>query len=91
MLKSKRLNKAVDDFAIAMKARLAEKEKQGYRGWDKTTQNQPDIGLAIAAKTKLQDMFNPLPSKSIDIHATDIANYMMMLWYRYQKANRWSS
>ncbi|MCF7990888.1 MAG: hypothetical protein K9M02_10635 [Thiohalocapsa sp.] len=29
-----RLNRAVDDFAVEMKARLHEQAIKGYRGWD---------------------------------------------------------
>jgi hypothetical protein len=65
------LNRAVDDFAAAMKARLRSKAKQGWRGW--RTVDGESVGsrlLMNAAKGALTG-----DSKSL----VDVANLAMML------------
>jgi len=66
-MKSTKLNNAVNQFVAEMKKRLAEKEKEGYQGWDDDTQ----LHLLQRAGTKLKQ------GKYIDV-----ANLVMMLWYR---------
>ena len=48
-----RLNAAVDDFAFAMKAKLAEKVQEGWTGWD-----QPASSIKIW-KPKKMAFLNP--------------------------------
>lgn len=60
---------AVDEFAAAMKARLAEKRRlYGKSGWQT---DDPSL-LAERLKTNLTEKANPL----------DVANYAMMLFIR---------
>jgi len=66
-MESAKLNNTVNDFVVEMKKRLTEKEKEGYEGWDDNTQ----LHLLQRAKTKLKQ------GKYIDV-----ANLVMMLWYR---------
>ena len=81
-LKSKRLNKAVDDFANEMKKRLAQKEAEGYRGWDKEEViSTTDLLISAHAdvvglgQRKYEQFTTPV----------DVANRMMMVHYRAKK------
>jgi hypothetical protein len=66
-----RLNTAVDQFAAAMKARLAEKAKEGWSGWDDPS-NVSDIYTALLAHAAGV----PLAARQ----EVDVANFAMMLW-----------
>ena len=66
-----RLNAAVDEFANAMKAKLAEKAQEGWTGWD-----QPESSIKIWNAMLAQGAAVPLARG----HEADIANLAMMLW-----------
>jgi hypothetical protein len=71
--KEKRDN-AVDAFAKEMKKRLDEKAEQGYTGWDG---EYPDHSLMDEIFKDVLNENYTLVEKSVDI-----ANRLMMLWYR---------
>jgi hypothetical protein len=80
---SKRLCKAVDAFADAMKRRLADKEAEGFRGWD----NIDPVNILSRAGDKIvgpQTKDGGLGVKD----SIDIANFMMMLWFHLPKESR---
>jgi hypothetical protein len=68
-----KLHDAVDAFAVAMKARLAEKAAQGFEGWD-----DPDL-----AETIEENLFDHV-RRLLKGHRQeiDIANFAMMLWHQ---------
>ena len=63
------LHAAVDEFAIEMKARFAEKAIKGLRGWD-----QKEDYRALASRLRDQ-VLSPTGRE------VDIANVAMILWY----------
>lgn len=71
-----RLNVAVDQFAVAMKARLAEKAGEGWTGWD-----DPEAAKEIWTTMLANGAATPLAKG----HEADIANYAMMLWQINEK------
>jgi len=81
-IKSKKLNKAVDEFVDAMKTELAKKESEGYTGWNKegeiSTENL--LGRSIDKIKQLQKL-----PKDLHSNAVDVANFMMMVYYRRNK------
>lgn len=66
-----RLDAAVDQFAAAMKARLAEKAREGWTGSDDPS-NVSDIHTALLAHAAGV----PLAARQ----EVDVANFAMMLW-----------
>lgn len=82
--RSKKLNRAVDDFCEAMKTRLAKKERDGFRGWDNelsvTTKE-----LARRASDKCYDVENGI---DVNKNSIDIANLMMMVYFRKNNPNK---
>lgn len=66
-----RLNEAVDEFASAMKARLAQKAHEGWTGWD-----APESANRIWNAMLAQGAAIPLARGQ----EVDIANLAMMLW-----------
>jgi hypothetical protein len=64
-----RLHAAVDEFAIEMKARFAEKAIKGLRGWD-----QKENYRVLADRLRDQAL-------SPSGQEVDIANIAMILWY----------
>ena len=64
-----RLNQAVDDFAVEMKARLREQAIKGYHGWDDPAHYQRivDTMMAHAAAAEGEEV--------------DAANLAMILWH----------
>ncbi len=64
-----RLHAAVDEFAIEMKARFAEKAIRGLQGWD-----QKENYRALADRLRDQAL-SPTGQE------VDIANVAMILWY----------
>jgi len=78
---SQEINKligAVDAFAAEMKARLIEKAKKGYKGWDK-----PDVLDLIRRKFNEHSVLLLFGNKDeAKRHAVDTANLAMMLWYQ---------
>lgn len=66
-----RLNAAVDYFACAMKAKLAEKVQQGWTGWD-----QPASSIKLWNALLARGAAIPLARDQ----EVDIANLAMMLW-----------
>jgi hypothetical protein len=82
-LRSFKLNKALADFTDEMRKRLAQKEQQGFTGWDRE-EKIPIEGLIDVASLSLTD----LDSEGSDKYAKtaiDVANFMMFLWYRSTK------
>ncbi len=61
---------AVDAFAAAMKAKLAEKRRQGYGGW-----NDP-------ARCKVEMLAQCLADHLVKGDMVDIGNFAMMLFHR---------
>lgn len=79
-IKSRRLEKEVDEFVVDMKSRLAEKERVGYKGWD-------DLGVCLTS-TLIDDI--NLDAEELTQNPTrklcaDIANRCMMVSYRLNK------
>jgi len=70
-----KLSSAVDEFAVRMKARLIQKAKQGYTGWD-----NPEEVMDFSLVSCMSDDINGRNPVS---KAVDIANRAMMLWYRH--------
>jgi hypothetical protein len=68
-----RLNVAVDTFAAAMKAKLAEKVYEGFSGWD-SPQSVPAIRHLLEVHVQ----------RGIG-QEVDIANLAMMLWWHAQQ------
>jgi len=66
-----RLNEVVDEFAQAMKLKLAQKAREGWSGWDK-----PESSIRIWNAMLAQGAAVPL-AKGQEV---DIANLAMMLW-----------
>lgn len=79
-LKNKELEKAVDEFAKQMKLRLAEKESQGFEGWDKDKFPADNTNL-IKRSIKKWSELGSLP-KDLKTQCVDTANFMMMIHYR---------
>ena len=63
-----RLNRAVDEFAAEMKARLREQAMKGYRGWDDPAQYERIVEMMMrhAAVSEGEEV--------------DAANLAMILW-----------
>jgi hypothetical protein len=76
-IKSKKLNAAVDAFIAEMKTRLAQKEKEGYRGWD---EKYPLCELITEIAVGAQRFRSGVHSHQKT--SIDIANRAMMIWYR---------
>ena len=66
-----RLNEVVDEFAQAMKLKLAQKAREGWSGWDK-----PESSIKIWNAMLAQGAAVTL-AKGQEV---DIANLAMMLW-----------
>ena len=63
-----RLNRAVDDFAAEMKARLREQAMKGYRGWDDPEHYERIIAMMMKH------------AAVGDGEEVDAANLAMILW-----------
>jgi hypothetical protein len=63
-----RLNRAVDDFASEMKARLREQAIKGYRGWDDPENYQRILAMMMQHATVAEG------------EEVDAANLAMILW-----------
>jgi hypothetical protein len=82
-IRSKKLNKAVDSFVLAMKSRLAEKERQNWSGWDGKGDNAVNsLDLISAIRTDLNYAEGWHDVKQAQMLAIDIANRCMMLWFQ---------
>jgi len=68
----------VDEFAAAMKARLAEKEKEGYTGWDG---EHSESDLCDQIMTDADDILSGTADEDTTV-AVDIANRAMMIFWR---------
>lgn len=66
---------AVDKFAAAMKAKLAEKRSEGRSGWE--DKNQCSIDYLLQLFYEQVDKGDPV----------DVANLSMMLWHRIEATN----
>jgi len=70
---------AVDRFAEAMKARMIQKHKQGFHGWDCGSFHTHDIpGRLLTKAAQIVTLGHKTPAKSL----VDIANFAMMLWLK---------
>ena len=78
MTEIEKLNQAVDEFAAAMKARLAEKEKEGYTGWDG---EHSESDLCDQIMTDADDILSGTADEDTTV-AVDIANPAMMIFWR---------
>lgn len=67
----KRLNEVVDNFAEAMKTKLAQKARKGWTGWDDESSTDKIYTTMLAHAAGI-----PL-AKDQEV---DIANLAMMLW-----------
>ncbi|CRI66982.1 hypothetical protein THIOKS13320054 [Thiocapsa sp. KS1] len=63
-----RLNEAVDEFALEMKARLREQAVKGYRGWDDPENYERILDLLVKQ------------APASEGEEVDIANLAMILW-----------
>lgn len=82
-IRSKKLNAAVKEFVRAMKTRLAQKEREGYKGWDG---KYPDRYLLAGMKANVLMLSDAdTPAALIPKLCTDIANWCMMVRYRHQR------
>jgi hypothetical protein len=81
MIREKLLREALRDFTNAMARRLSEKEREGYKGWNKenviTTKT-----LLMNAHVDLGEVWQKPKSAFIDEYLVDIANFMFMVWFR---------
>jgi len=72
----KELNRVVDEFAVAMKEKLAEKARDGWCGWD----DLEDGTELTRIKEKLGERVVWLLIGD-DKQAVNVANFAMMIWY----------
>jgi len=79
MTEIERINQAIDEFAAAIKKRMAEKYYEGYRGWD-GDYSADDLCYEIG-----DDAAEMLGTANYHKEAVDIGARAMMLWHR-QKA-----
>jgi hypothetical protein len=63
-----RLNEAVEDFAVEMKARLREQAIKGYRGWDDPANYERILDMLVKQ------------ARASEGEEVDIANLAMILW-----------
>jgi hypothetical protein len=63
-----RLNEAVEDFAVEMKARLREQAIKGYRGWDDPANYERILDMLVKQ------------APASEGEEVDIANLAMILW-----------
>ncbi len=73
-----RINQAVDEFAVAIKARLKEKYEQLYSGWEK---DYPIENIKSEMSNDITFLFKPRTGIS-KIRAVDIAARAMMIYKR---------
>jgi hypothetical protein len=78
-IKEKLLQQSFDLFIHEMYERLREKEEAGFIGWDKESVVSRN-GLVQRASAKLTEC--ALHKRNCAFDAVDIANFMMMLWFR---------
>ena len=74
---SKKLNYAVDEFALEMKRRLSEKAEEGYRGWSGKSPTTEKLMLDAN-----KDTCKILKYEKVSQHCVDVANRLMMVWWR---------
>jgi len=78
MSEKEKLCQAVDEFAEAMKARLLQKQKQGFHGWYTDVYDQ-------SIRSRLFEKAGQIMIRGKNIgakHLVDVANFAMMLWRR---------
>jgi hypothetical protein len=82
-----KLYSAVDEFSVAMKRRLVQKQKQGYRGWDNKDINSYSIPTRLFYKSsEIYAITTVLTEKNLRKKMlVDIANFAMMLWKKCEK------
>jgi len=74
-IKEKKLSKTLQKFVGEMTQRLAEKESDGYEGWDNEDMFTPLLSCLI------KDAGEVLDNANSQVECIDIANRAMMLWY----------
>jgi hypothetical protein len=81
MTEQEKLCNAVDVFAVAMKHRLVEKEKQGFSGWDDKDihSNSLPTRLMLGA-SRVYALMEYSKTNLRKKMLIDIANYAMMIW-----------
>jgi hypothetical protein len=82
-MKNIELQKTVAAFALHMGVRLAEKEAEGYTGWDGKDEHPTFYELLSAIQQDLVEIgyTGGVEPDSQKLYL-DIANRCMMLWYR---------
>jgi len=74
-IKEKKLSETLKEFVGEMERRLAEKEGDGYEGWDNQDCFTPLLSCLIKDAGEVLDIPNSQKE------CIDIANRAMMLWY----------
>jgi len=80
-IQESKLEQAVNDFAEVMKQRLAQKECEGYKGWDCFTVGDIEYACTQIIYDAVDIAKNPT-SKRVQKLSADIANRAMMIAYR---------
>lgn len=83
MIRSKKLKRAAETFTEAMHQRLAQKERRGYRGWDKAMPTDDLLAIGIANDLTIMRALD-YDEQSARL-CVDIANRAMMLHHRITK------
>lgn len=78
-IQEKKLENAVDDFMSKMKLRLAEKEQEGYWGWDGVNIEGMIMDNLTSHILMDAEELSKKPSRKACI---DIANRCMMVYYQ---------
>ena len=76
-----KINRAIDEFAGAIKARMVEKYHEGYRGWDsKCSPSTERLAIELNRDScELIKLNDPIKA------AVDIGARAMMLWRRHNE------
>jgi hypothetical protein len=74
MTEIEKLCNAVDEFAAAMKLRLIQKQKEGFRGWN------TDINSIPLRLSQMAERVYLLGKGSEKKTLIDVANFAMMIW-----------
>lgn len=67
-----KLETLVDSFAASMKSRLIAKVREGWQGWDQSSEVGPSYTALLAHATGVPFAYG---------HEVDVANYAMFLWF----------
>jgi hypothetical protein len=72
----RKLRNSLNRFQREMKQRLAEKEQEGFTGWDGSWDYSPKFIRRIFTKAR-----KIKAGEDVKKNAVDIANLAMMIWY----------